>query len=113
MQIEQTEGLWLHERYEFTLLELSELSGLPEAELREMVDLGVLEPADPNAAEWTFGADRLVTVRTACRLRKDFDLEPNGVALVITLLDRVHSLEAEVRELRAKQPRVLRTGSAE
>ena len=31
-------------------------------------------PIDPRATEWSFGADRLMTVRTACRLRKDFDL---------------------------------------
>lgn len=108
MQIEQTECLWLHEHYEFSLAELAELSGVPEAELREWVDEGVLVPIDPRAAEWSFGADRLVTVRLACRLRKDFDLEPHGVALVVTLLDRVHALEAEVCDLRAKLPRVLR-----
>ena len=108
MQIEHTEGLWLHEHYEFSLLELAELSGVPEAELREWVDEGVLVPNDPEAAQWSFGADRLVTVRMASRLRKDFELEPHGVALVVTLLDRVHALEAEVRSLRAKLPGVLR-----
>lgn len=108
MQIEQTEGLWLHERYEFSLAELAELSGVPEAELREWVDEGVLVPIDPQAPQWSFGADRLVTVRLACRLRKDFELEPHGVALVVTLLNRVHQLEAEVCNLRAKLPRVLR-----
>ena len=108
MQIEETEGLWLHEHYEFSLGELAELSGLPEAELREWVDEGVLLPSDPSAAEWSFGADRLVTVRLACRLRRDFELEPHGVALLVTLLERVHALEAEVSDLRAKLPRVFR-----
>lgn len=108
MHIEQTEGLWLHERYEFSLAELAEFSGVSEAELREWVDEGVLSPIDSGAAHWSFGADRLVTVRLACRLRKELELEPHGVALVVTLLDRVHALESEVRELRARQPRVFR-----
>ncbi|MDD5035291.1 MAG: chaperone modulator CbpM [Methylococcaceae bacterium] len=108
MQIEQTEGLWLYEHYEFSLAELADLSGMPETELREWVDEGVLVPIDPEAAQWSFGADRLVTVRLACRLRKDFDLEPHSVALLVMLLDRVHELEAEVRDLGAKLPRVLR-----
>lgn len=108
MQNDQPEGLWLHEHYEFSLAELAELSGVPEADLREWVEEGVLVPNDPEAAQWTFGADRLVTVRMACRLRKDFDLEPQGVALVVTLLERVHALESEVRDLRARLPRVLR-----
>ena len=107
MQIEQTEGLWLHERYEFSLVELAELSGLAEEELSKWVDEGVLIPIDPQAVPWSFGADRLVTVQLACRLRKDFELEPQGVALVVSLLDRVHALESEVRDLNAKLPRVL------
>lgn len=108
MKIEQTEGLWLHERYQFSLAELADLSGVPEAELREWVDEGVLQPLDPQSSPWSFSADRLVTVRMACRIRKDFDLEPHGVALVVALLDRVHALEAEIRDLRARQPRFVR-----
>ena len=108
MQTEQSQGLWLHEHYEFSLAELAELSGLSEAELRAWVDEGVLAPTDPKARPWSFGADRLVTVRLACRLRQDFELEPPGVALALALLDRVHALEAQVRDLQAKRPRVLR-----
>jgi len=108
VQVEQTEALWLHEHYELSLTELSELSGLSEAELRDWVDAGILAPADPQTAQWAFGADRLVTVRMACRLRQDFELDPDGVALVVTLLDRIHALEAEVRHLRARLPRVPR-----
>jgi chaperone modulatory protein CbpM len=108
VQIEQAEGLWLHEHYEFSLAELAGLSGVPEAELRDWVDEGVLVPVDPRAEPWSFGADRLVTVHLARRLRQDFELEPDGVALVVTLLERIHALEAEVRSLKAKLPRVIR-----
>jgi hypothetical protein len=102
MKIEQ--ATWLHEHYEFSLEELCELSGLSDTELRELVDHGVLAPIDPSARHWAFGADRLVVARSARRLRKDFDLDPHGVALVVTLLERVHDLEAELRDLRARLP---------
>ena len=108
MQIEQAQGLWLDEHYEFSLAELAELSGVSQAELRVWVDEGVLVPVDPKAEPWSFGADRLMTVRVAHRLREDFELEPYGVALVVTLLERIHALEAEVCGLRAKLPRVMR-----
>lgn len=108
MQIEKAEVLWLHEHYEFSLAELARLSGLAEAELHEWVDEGVLVPIDPNAPQWSFGADRLVTIRRAYRLRKDFELEPQGLALVLALLDQIHALEAQVRDLHARLPRVLR-----
>jgi hypothetical protein len=102
MKIEQ--AAWLHEHYEFSLEELCELSGLSEAELRELVDHGVLAPIEPGAQHWNFSADRLVLARSARRLRKDFDLDTHGVALVVTLLERVRDLEAELRDLRAKLP---------
>jgi hypothetical protein len=103
MKIEQ--ATWLHEHYEFSLEELCELSGLSEAELRELVDHGVLAPVEPAARAWTFRADRLVVARSARRLRKDLDLDPHGVALVVALLERVRDLEAQLRDLRAKLPR--------
>ncbi len=103
MKIEQ--ATWLHEHYEFSLEELCELSGLSEAELRELVDHGVLAPVDPGTRAWTFRADRLVVARSARRLRKDLDLDPHGVALVVALLERVRGLEAELRDLQAKLPR--------
>ena len=102
MKIEQ--ATWLHEHYEFSLEELCELSGLTEAELRELVDHGVLAPIEPGARAWTFRADRLVVARSARRLRKDLDLDAHGVALVVALLERVRDLEAELRDLRAKLP---------
>ena len=104
MTTEHAETLWLHEHYEFSLEELCELSGLSEAELRELVDYEVLAPTDPNARHWTFGADRLLAARSARRLRKDFELDPHGVALVVTLLERVRDLEEELRDLRARLP---------
>ena len=102
MKIEQ--ATWLHEHYEFSLEELCELSGLSDTELRELVDHGVLAPIDPDAQHWAFGADRLVVARSARRLRRDFDLDPHGVALVVALLERVHDLEEELRDLRARLP---------
>jgi len=102
MKIEQ--ATWLHEHYEFSLEELCELSGLTEAELRELVDHGVIAPVEPGARAWTFRADRLVVARSARRLRKDLDLDPHGVALVVALLERVRDLEAELRDLRARLP---------
>lgn len=105
MRIELTEVLWLHEHHELPAIELAELSGLSEAEIQELMDYGAIEPIDPSAAQQTFDAQSLAAARTACRLRDDFDLNPPAVALALALLDRVHDLEAQVRELRARLPR--------
>ena len=105
MKAELTETLWLTGHQEFSLAELAELSGLAEAELRELVEYGAIAPPDPHAAQWTFTGECVVTIRAAGRLRDNFDLEPHGVALVVTLLNRIRDLEAQLRELRAQMPR--------
>ena len=102
MKIEPTQ--WLHRHDEFSEEQMCELSGLSAAELRDLVDCGVLTPVDPGAATWFFGADRLVVARTAFRLRKDFSLDPQGLSLVVTMLERVRELEGELRDLRARLP---------
>lgn len=104
MEANQVEAVWLTEDREFSLAELAELSGLSEADLHDLVDYGAITPMNPDSPQWVFKGGCLVTVRTACRLRVSFDLEPHGVALVVSLLDRIHDLEAQLGRLRAQMP---------
>ena len=104
MKLELTEAVWLYERQEFSLAELAELSGLSAAELQQLMEYEALTPADPYAAVPTFKAQCLVAARAACRLRDDFGLDAAGLALVLTLLDRIHGLEAELHSLHCQLP---------
>lgn len=104
MPRKHADAIWLTEDHVFTLAELAELSGLPEAELRELVDYGAVTPIDPEVTPWMFSGKCLLTVRTAYRLRASFDLETHSVALMVTLLERIQDLEAEVCDLRARLP---------
>lgn len=101
----ELEAAWLTEECEFSLTQLAEISGLTEAEVREFVEYGAIAPVDPAAAQWSFTGRCLVTVRAARRLRADLELEPHGVALVISLLDRIGDLQSELARLRAQLPR--------
>ena len=108
MRIELTELVWLDEHRELTLAELAEVSGLSEAELRELEDCGAIAAVDPAGAQQRFGAQSIVAARTAFRLRNDFELDAQGLAVALALLDRVRTLEDELRELRAQLPRLIR-----
>ena len=108
MKVELTEAVWLDERGAVTLLELAQCSGLAESELRELVELGALEPVDLDAAEWRFAARCISSARTAGRLRNDFELDSHGLALVLSLLERVQELETALQRLSARIPRVPR-----
>lgn len=77
-------------------------SGLSEAELTELVRYGALVPSDPQAGTLTFESHWLLVARTASRLRRELDLDCYGVSIVLSYLDRIEALQAEVRDLRAR-----------
>lgn len=85
--------------HKLSLLELAKASGLCPEEIEALVDFGVLEPltADPSGAH--FPAFCLILARRAYRLRVDFELNPSGIALALTYLQRIEDLEARLHEL--------------
>lgn len=108
MRIEITETMLLDQHHEFSLAELAELSGLSREELMQLIECEALLPANPAAAEATFGAHCLIVARTASRLRNDFELDAGALALTLTLLERIRELEAELRAAHARLPQRLR-----
>lgn len=104
MRIELTEVLWLEEHEVMTETELIEASGLSEAEFEELMECGVLAPEASSAEPRTFAARSVTVARTARRLRKDFGLSADGLALAMTLLQRIRDLETQVERLRAQLP---------
>ena len=105
MESEPIETAWMNEHTEVTLEELAALSGLPDAMLRELVECGALAPANPEGVQWTFSARCVVTMRTAGRLRNDFELDANALALALSFLERIHELESQLHAVRAQIPR--------
>lgn len=103
--------LLLDEHRELTFKEFIELSGLGIGDLQYLLDSEALLPvtradsaADIDAAHLRFNADCLGLARTASRLRRDFDLDANGLALAWRLLHRIQELESELQCLRAQWP---------
>ncbi len=104
MKAELTEAVWLDESGVVSLIELAQCSGLTEHEVRQLVDLGALLPNDPESAHWEFSAHAILAARAASRLRNDFELDLQGLAVVLALLERVRDLEAQVHHLEACLP---------
>jgi len=99
-----TEMLWLDEHNTITLSELAELSGMSPDGINDLIDYGVIIPVEEDRAQATFHAHYVITAKTAHRLRNDFELDARGVALAMTLIERVQELEAQLRALSAKLP---------
>lgn len=97
MNIEHADALWLDQPAEITLEELVEVSGLPQEVLIDLVECGVLVPAEPGT-ERHFTVECITTVRTARRLYDDFELDANALALAVRLLERIRELESRLQE---------------
>ncbi|MEQ1879448.1 MAG: chaperone modulator CbpM [Burkholderiales bacterium] len=111
MTIELTQAQWLHEHGEVSWEELLDASGLAPELLRELVESGALAPinaqvpADIQPVQWRFTASCVVAVRRVSRLREDFDLDANALSVALMLVDRIHALEAQLRDLQSQLPR--------
>jgi hypothetical protein len=101
MATDHEEVLWLHASRRVSLVELADVCGLPQDVLEELVAFGALRPV-AAAPEERFAADCVSRLRAAARLRNDLELETPALALALAFLERIQSLEAEVRSLDAR-----------
>jgi|SRR5215470_15336038 len=98
----------LTEQFEVALEELAQASGLSQHEIVELVEYGVFQPigdAATVASGWRFSSRTIVLGRRASRLKSDFDLSLPALSLVLTYLERIEEMEAELARLRAELPR--------
>ena len=93
MSLQVVNALWLGEVDVCTIEHLAEVSGLSVDEIEDLAVSGVIWPADAAAQPRCYHLLHVVTVRQARRLRDDFELDRNGVALAMTLLRRISVLE--------------------
>ena len=97
------DAAWMTEHTEVTLEELVVLSGLPVDTVTELVECGALVPAG-SGVQWTFSARCVVSMRRVGRLRNDFELDANALALALSFLERIQALEEQLNAARAQIP---------
>ncbi|MBI3897988.1 MAG: hypothetical protein HY308_06785 [Gammaproteobacteria bacterium] len=93
----------LNELLLIPLGELADCSGFTIIEIRELVTLGVFELHD-STGEWMFEARCIELARAAHRLRDDFELSLNGLALVLAYRERIGELERRLHMLECQLP---------
>jgi len=78
-------------------------------DLQELVEYGSLQPI-AGRQELVFSAEWVVPLREAFRLRRVFDLDLFAAGLVLEYLNRIETLERQVKTLRAHLPSHLPPG---
>jgi chaperone modulatory protein CbpM len=94
-----TDWDWLDASQTVSLAELSRVCGLPAVDLDELIEYGALAPVAPTQRDLLFSAGYIAPLRTAGKLRRDFDLDMFAVAVLLDYLGRIESLEQQVRGL--------------
>jgi chaperone modulatory protein CbpM len=102
MTVRITESVWLNTSDLCSFQHLVEVSGLSASDLTDLIETGVIEPANQDPQHYMFQTHYIVLARTARRLRDDFELDAQGLALAINLLRRIEHLETELNSLYAK-----------
>ena len=89
------------------LAEFCAADDLSDAYVFEIFEHGILEPQGGQPREWRFTDYELALAKRAAKLRRDLELEWEGVALALNLLEEVQELRAENRMLRQRLGRLV------
>lgn len=94
-------GLVLDEDCLFTLDEISTACSVRTEYIIELVDEGIVEPAEQQREkqQWSFSGKSLLRARKALRLQQDLDINLAGAALVLDMLDEIERLRERLRRL--------------
>jgi chaperone modulatory protein CbpM len=89
------------------LAEFCEATELSDVHVIEIVEHGILEPQGTEPKDWRFTDYELALAKRAAKLRRDLELEWEGVALALDLLEEVRQLRAENRMLKQRLGRLV------
>jgi len=102
MNITTSEWVWVNDHDECSASQLIAASGLTKEEIDELVATGVIVPVDHSAESYSFQIRFINTAKKARRLRDDFELDLHGIALAMTLMQRIDALVTQLDALNAQ-----------
>ena len=86
--------------FKMTVVEVSQCVRLPLEAIVEIVETGIVQPEGSQPTEWVFDKQMLVILKKAQRLQRDLEIDWNGVALALGLMDELEAVRAENTRLR-------------
>lgn len=92
------------EEERITSSDLASICGLTTEDLQVLVEFGIIDPEGIEPSSWSFSYHCISIGRKASRLKRDFDLSPIGIALVLLYQMRISELEEHLREIECQLP---------
>lgn len=91
----------------FDFDELCNHAGVTADIVVTIVEHGILAPSGREPRQWRFDVSAVLVVKRVVRLRRDLDLDWQGAALALELLDENQRLRAENAYLRRRLARFI------
>ena len=98
-QITTLEATWL------SVTEFTQVAGLSQGDVVELVEVGVLKPVGRSVNDWSFDSDAMSLARRLRRIREDLELnlDVHALALGFRLLERISELESALSRVQIQQ----------
>ena len=81
-----------------TWVEFTKEAEITDQRAKELIDLGWLQPINPEAEDLAFKQVDIFKARKANRLCMDFELPSLAGAIIVDLLEKIDDLEARLQE---------------
>lgn len=95
------EGILQDASITYTIAEIRTLCVIDTSMIEEMVLHGILEPQGTNIESWVFEYSDLSRTQKALRLHRDLEINWQGIALALELLEEVQELRQALAVLKA------------
>ena len=98
-QITTLEATWL------SVTEFTQVAGLSQGDVVELVEVGVLKPLGRSVNDWSFDSEAMNLARRLRRIREDLELnlDVHALALGFRLLERICELESALNRSQIQQ----------
>lgn len=100
-----TESITTLEATWLTVTEFTQVAGLSQGDVVELVDVGVLKPSGRSVNDWSFDSEAMSLARRLRRIREDLELnlDVHALALGFRLLERISELESALNRAQIQQ----------
>ena len=81
-------GEVLNAECKLTLLELARACAVDHTYIVQLVEFGILEPEQAKSSQWRFNDRALQRTQISIRLERDLEVNMQGIAVILDLLER-------------------------
>lgn len=93
-------GIIVDEQMRVSFFEICNITYSSPDSVREMIEQGLLEPISGETLnDWYFTGTAVLRIQRARRLQRDLELNLQGTALALDLLDEIKELREHVAQL--------------